>query len=153
MLSNFQAGAYLQYLVTGGVLITVTRLAGPTTVLNGLFFDPASSPQTSVQTAATLVQEDSTTEGNWIGNYGSDGYNILGNATNYPAYAKVSFAGGPWVSTSATSTTNPLALQMPAAAVTKRPTWRTASLPIDVAAHRWRRTTSEFTSSPWAPVL
>ena len=85
-LSNFQAGAYLQYLVTGSVLITVTRLAGPTAVLNGLFFDSASSPQTSVQTStATLVQEDSTTQGDWIGTYGSDGYNIIGDATSYPS--------------------------------------------------------------------
>ena len=132
-LSNFQAGAYLQYLVTGSVLITVTRLAGPTAVLNGLFFDPASSPQTSVQTStATFVQNDTTTQGNWIGKYGSDGYNIIGDATSYPSYASVTATGESttiWVP----STTDPRALENAGGVGRLAATWySTTSLSMNV---------------------
>ena len=32
---------------------------------------------------------DATTQGNWKGIYGSDGYAVIGDSTNYPAYAQV----------------------------------------------------------------
>src|SRR5262249_44536711 len=38
---------------------------------------------------ATLLKRDTTTEGNWKGVYGSQGYNVIGNAVSYPAYANV----------------------------------------------------------------
>src|SRR5439155_1637850 len=79
--------------VSGHVVITVTNLAGSATnaVLSGLFFDPpasASSPAT-----ASPVQRDTATQGNWIGAYGAQGYNVIGNAASYPAYATVTPAG------------------------------------------------------------
>ncbi len=40
-ISNFQGGEYLQWQVTGNVIITITRQAGPNGILSGLFFDPA----------------------------------------------------------------------------------------------------------------
>ena len=42
-----------------------------------------------LSTLATLVGRDTTTQGNWIGTYGSQGYNIIGNTTSYPGYATV----------------------------------------------------------------
>ena len=42
---------------------------------------------------ATLVKQDTTTQGNWIGAYGAQGYNVIGNAARYPAYATVTPAG------------------------------------------------------------
>ena len=60
--------------------------------------------------SATLVNRDTTTQGNWIGTYGSQGYNIIGNATSYPAYATVTPAGQSTY-TWAASTTDPRALE------------------------------------------
>jgi hypothetical protein len=110
-LTTFAGGEYLQWMVTGSVVITITNLGGPAAVLSGLFFDPPSSPQVSSQAAtAKLVKRDASTEGNWIGAYGTQGYNIVGNATHYPAYAKISPYGqstGIWT----TSTTAARALR------------------------------------------
>jgi hypothetical protein len=36
------------------------------------------------------IGADTTRAGNWIGAYGSDGYNVLPNFAKYPAYAQVS---------------------------------------------------------------
>ena len=43
--------------------------------------------------AASLVQIDTTTQGNWSVNYGLDGYSIVNDATSYPAYAEVTTTG------------------------------------------------------------
>ncbi len=109
-LSNFDEGAYLQWMVTGSVVITVSKASGTNAVLSGLFFDPPSSLSALQASTATLAKQDSTTEGNWIGNYGSDGYNIVGNAVSYPAYVRITPVNT-WVTTWASSTTNTLALQ------------------------------------------
>jgi hypothetical protein len=39
-ISSFSGGDYLQWAVTGNVVITVKCLAGPNAVISGLFFDP-----------------------------------------------------------------------------------------------------------------
>ncbi len=38
---------------------------------------------------ASFVGTDTTTQGNWKGVYGSDGYNVIGDTASYPAYAQV----------------------------------------------------------------
>src|SRR5262249_50071011 len=38
-LSSFQSGVYLDYTLSGHIVITITRTAGPNAVLNGLFLD------------------------------------------------------------------------------------------------------------------
>ena len=57
---------------------------------------PTSGPTSTPPSAtATFLGDDSTTEGSWIGVYGSQGYNVI-NATNgvdYPSYATVTPAG------------------------------------------------------------
>ncbi len=65
--------------------------------------------------SATLVNRDSTTQGNWIGTYGSQGYNIIGSSSSYPSYATVSVAGQT-ATTWASPTTDPGALQTPGSA-------------------------------------
>ena len=44
-ISNFAAGVYLQWVVSGDVLITVTTIAGPNAEISGLFLDPPSTPE------------------------------------------------------------------------------------------------------------
>ena len=36
---------------------------------------------------ATFIEQDTTTQGSWIGTYGSQGYDVIGNATSLPSYA------------------------------------------------------------------
>ena len=38
--SSFSSGVYLKWTVSGNILITITRLAGPNAIANGLFLDP-----------------------------------------------------------------------------------------------------------------
>jgi hypothetical protein len=42
--SSFNTGVYLEWAISGNVLITITRTAGANAVLSGLFFDPATTP-------------------------------------------------------------------------------------------------------------
>ena len=95
-LSNFISGVYLQWKVSGNVVITVTKLTGPNALINAVFFDP-------VTTTATFEQKDTTTEGNWIGAYGSQGYDIVSGPTSLPSYAALTTTGATnytWTTTS-----------------------------------------------------
>ena len=72
--------------VSGGtysVTVTATDAEGAT-----------SSPVTVQQKVLALFQGVNTgTKGTWHGAYGSDGYNIVKNATSYPSYAQVTISG------------------------------------------------------------
>ena len=57
---------------TATVTISVTAASGP---------------------SASFLKEDTTTEGNWINTYGSQGYEVIGNATSLPSYATVTPSG------------------------------------------------------------
>ena len=80
-ISSFSGGIYLDWRVLGNVLITVTSTSGPA-VLSGLFLD--APPVT-----ATLVRQDATTNGDWIGTYGSQGYDVIGTPASIPSYATI----------------------------------------------------------------
>ena len=80
-LSSFSGGAYLSWQLSGHVQIRVTNLGGPNAVISGLFFDPINS--------STFESENTTTQGNWEGVYGKDGYDIIGNQSSLPSYAVV----------------------------------------------------------------
>ena len=111
-ISNFNGGLYLQWQITGNVIIRFSGMGGTNAVLSGLFFDGLSTPPPAT---ATLVKRDATTEGNWIGVYGSQGYNIFGGGVNCPSYATVS-ATGASATTWAATTNDPRALETPSGA-------------------------------------
>ncbi len=67
---------------------------------------PASSA------SATFLEQDTTTQGTWIGTYGAQGYDVINAAAGLPSYATVSPAGQTPYTTVA-STTNVRALQLP----------------------------------------
>jgi hypothetical protein len=46
--SSFSNGAYMDYTISGNVLITITKEAGANAVLSGLFFDPGSSGEFAI---------------------------------------------------------------------------------------------------------
>ena len=70
-ISSFQSGVYLDYQVSGNLVITITRTAGVNAVLSGLFLDPTPTPTPTA--TASFVKQDSTTQGNWIKPYGRPG--------------------------------------------------------------------------------
>ena len=100
--ASFHSGIYLDYNVSGNILITITRTGGANAVLSGLFIDPAST--------ATFVKQDATTQGTWIGTYGTVGYDLINSSASLPSYATVTPSGqssDTWTS----STTDVRALQ------------------------------------------
>jgi hypothetical protein len=101
--SSFYGGVYRTYAISGNVVITFTKLAGPNAVLSGLFFDPVSD-------TASFIGTNTSTKGNWMGVFGSDGYNVINNAVKYPSDVTVT-PTGQTVSKFVASTTDPRALQ------------------------------------------
>ena len=71
--SGFSGGTYMNYTISGNVLITFTKTGGNNAVLSGLFFTGASSSAT-----ATFDGTDTSTKGNWLGTYGSLGDDVIG---------------------------------------------------------------------------
>jgi hypothetical protein len=66
--------------------------------------------------SATFVGTDTTTQGTWIGKYGSDGYNVIGTSTSdpkYPSYAVVTASGFSTYTWSPNPTTDARGLQIP----------------------------------------
>jgi hypothetical protein len=91
------------------VTITVTELAGVNGVINGIFFGTATPPTAT----ATFVKTDTTTQGTWMGTYGSDGYDLVDGPSSLPSYATVSVSGATTFAWS-TNTTDVRGLENPA---------------------------------------
>ncbi len=73
----------------------------------------------AIAAAATFVSQDTTTQGNWEGVYGSNGYNIIGKSVQLPVYAAVTTSNAAtdvWNS----STTDVRALQAAAPGTSSR---------------------------------
>jgi hypothetical protein len=102
--ASFQSGEYLNYFVSGNIVITITRTAGPDAVLNGLFIDPSST--------VTPIRQDATTQGTWIGTYGAAGYDIVSGPTSLPSGDTVT-PSGQSTHTYSTASSDPRALQVP----------------------------------------
>ncbi|MGP0070292.1 MAG: PA14 domain-containing protein [Isosphaeraceae bacterium] len=117
--SSFNSGVYLTWTVSGNVAITITSLSGPSAVLNGLFFNPLT-------TTASFLDQDSTVEGSWIGTYGAQGYDVIGDAASLPSYATVTPSGATTY-TAAASTTAAQALQNPGGTGRIAASWYAAS--------------------------
>lgn len=90
--SSFSSGEYLVWNLSGNVTLTVTGTAGLNPVASGLFFAPAATAPTGPATASFLAS-DTTTQGNWSGVYGSQGYDLLDSSSDVPDYAQVSALG------------------------------------------------------------
>ena len=63
-----------------------------------------------LSTSATFVKQDTTTQGNWIGTYGLQGYDVINNTSSLPSYATITPAGES-SDTWASNSTDPRALQ------------------------------------------
>ena len=90
--SNFSQGQWLVWNLSGHVTITLTLTGGLNPVAGALLFDPVASTAKPTATAS-YVGADGTTQGNWSGVYGSDGYSVVGGSTSLPSYVALT-AGG-----------------------------------------------------------
>ncbi len=123
-IGHFQGGAYLSWNLSGNVVIKVTNLSGPNAVVSGLFFGarPAAT--------AAFLSANTTTQGNWHGVYGADGYDIAADTSagnpKIPSYATLGTTGANPYTWSA-STTDPRALQNAANTGRIASTWYTSS--------------------------
>jgi len=96
----------------------------------------ASATAPTPTSTVTFVKTDTTTQGNWKGHYGVDGYNIIGDTSGpnpqYPVYATVTpgaHNAGTWASTS----TSAACLQKVAAGTDRMAgVWYQTSWPIAV---------------------
>ena len=105
-ISNFTNGLYLAWNVSGHIKINVILTAGNNSVVSGIFFGGGST----INSTASFVRTDTTTQGSWHGTYGSDGYSIANDSQSLPSYANFAVqnqANWTWLS----STTDPRALQ------------------------------------------
>lgn len=50
---------------------------------------PNPSGSSSLSNSASFVGTDTSTQGNWKGVYGADGYNVIGATVNYPSFVSV----------------------------------------------------------------
>ena len=127
-ISSFQSGVYLDWTVSGNLVITITQQAGGQCRPQR----PVPRPGRPDHATATFLKQDTTTQGNWIGTYGTQGYDVIGNAASLPSYATVTPAGQSnytWT----TTTTDPRALQVPAASSRIAAAWYSAtSFTVDV---------------------
>ena len=62
-ISNFTTGVYLQWVVSGDVLITVTSIAGPNAELSGLFLDPPSTTEAATPDVLNVSSPTTATAG------------------------------------------------------------------------------------------
>jgi hypothetical protein len=126
--SSFHNGIYLDYAVSGHIVITLTRTGGSDAVLSGLFLDP---PHTASATAKFL-KNDATTQGSWVGPYGAQGYDIAATTPGLPDYAAVNLIGAS-TSTWASSTSDVRALQKPGGSTRAATCWYSgSSFTVDV---------------------
>jgi hypothetical protein len=84
-ISSFTNGIYLEWNVSGHVIINVTLTSGGNAVISGVFFGGAGTP--GVPAVASFTGTDATTEGSWMGVYGANGYSIANSSQSIPAYA------------------------------------------------------------------
>lgn len=109
-ISNFHNGLYATWNLQGAVTINVKTTAGASAVISGIFFGPPGvllTPPIKSFTEAKNFTVDKTTQGTWLGRYGSAGYTIA----NGPSSTSNALVSGAINYTWAGQTSDPRALQ------------------------------------------
>lgn len=102
-------------------VLTATNSAGQTTTASATVTVAAAAPPPTTSAAASFVGTDTSTQGNWRGVYGAEGYTIAPSSTALPSYAQLSVNGPAY--TWAASTTDPRALLLPTGTSRIAATW------------------------------
>ena len=92
---------------SSGNLYGTTQAGGANSVGTVFELPGAAAPLST----ASFIKTDTTTEGSWIGTYGSQGYDVIENAVSLPSYATVTPSGQSSTTGWPSSTTDPRALQ------------------------------------------
>jgi methionine-rich copper-binding protein CopC len=87
----------------------------------------------SAGNTASFSQTDTTTQGNWSGAYGADGYDVIGSSASLPSYATITPSNA-WSWTWAASTTDTRGLLVPGSSTSRiAATWfNPGSFDVDV---------------------
>ncbi len=85
--SSFSAGVYLNWTISGNVLITFTNKGGTNAVLNGLFFDPAIGAEGEMAIASAGAGDGENTSVTAYGTLDLSNPNTAGNSGKPPASA------------------------------------------------------------------
>jgi hypothetical protein len=72
---------------TGTITVQFSNGSAGAAQSNGIEITPIGTNK------AAFADLDSITQKNWVGTYGGDGYNVIGDQSNYPTYAQVSVSG------------------------------------------------------------
>ena len=120
-ISSFQSGVYLDYAVSGHIVITITRTAGsecrPQRPL----------PRPVVHGDARTSRQDATTQGTWIGTYGAQGYDIVAGPVSLPGLRHGHALGPVDLHLDRRPRTDPRALQVPGSSNRIAAVWYSAS--------------------------
>ncbi len=76
--SNFTGGDYLNWTISGNVLITITKTAGANAVLSGLFFDPATSFNMSTTAIPAVGSSTAESQNGGVAAYGNVSPDAMG---------------------------------------------------------------------------
>ncbi len=96
-------------------------------VVNATDLAMAEANLPAIAAAATYVAQDTTTQGNWKGVYGSDGYNIIGDVSSLPYYASLGSNASTEVWSSSTTDVRALQSAQPGAAHRIAAAWYSSS--------------------------
>jgi len=88
-LTNFQNGKYLVWNVKGHVILQVAKVGWLNAVISGFFLDTGIIGSNS----AVFLKADTTTQGNWKGMYGGNGYTVIDDLASLPNYVTVNPVG------------------------------------------------------------
>ena len=117
-IASFQNGIYSTWNLRGKVRVKMTRIAGPNTVLSGIFFDPGSAPATgtaaayTAMSATSYVAENTSRGGTWKAELGTEGHSIAAEEPAFPSYGALNLAGvSEWIWSLPSS--DPAALERP----------------------------------------
>ena len=120
------AALTVNYLTVSTQPVSTGAVAGATATFTA---DASANPAATVQwqklttystTNAASFRTDTTTQGNWKGVYGSQGYNTIGDTVSYPSYVTVTSSGVNVVNNWSGNTNQVRALQLAAAGSTGR---------------------------------
>ena len=123
-ISAFSNGVYLDWKVSGNLVIKISEKAGANAVLNGLFIDPTSSPTPTA--TASFLEQDTKTQGSWMGTYGAQGYDIVSGPSSLPSGDTVT-PSGQSTYTWTTTSSDPRALQVPGSSNRVAAVWYSAT--------------------------
>jgi hypothetical protein len=98
-LTNAESGVYLNYEITRAADFTISNQPGSTVQLAGVFFDGPTNVfcDFDAPAAATFLEEDRWTQGDWTNRYGSLSYSVVAAGESLTNGFVLQYGGTPFV--------------------------------------------------------